>query len=108
MASVNITAGVGLAGTNNEKDAVAVKQRLVNLGFSWLASNLGVDPKVRPETIRAIQLFQGIETASTSCPRAEARRAHPTAWGHASVASSGECSALAQDARRIRKRGLRQ
>ena len=61
MASVNITASVGLAGTNNEKDAVTVKQRLVDLGFSWLASNVGVDPKVGPETIRAIQLFQAIK-----------------------------------------------
>jgi hypothetical protein len=61
MASVNIIASVGFAGTNNEKDAVAVKQRLVDLGFSWLASNGEVDPKVGPETIRAIQLFQAIK-----------------------------------------------
>lgn len=34
MPSVKITASVGLNGINNEKDALAVKERLVELGFS--------------------------------------------------------------------------
>jgi hypothetical protein len=61
MPSVKITASVGLNGINNEKDALAVKERLVELGFSWLESNGKVDAKIGPETIRTIQLFQGIK-----------------------------------------------
>jgi hypothetical protein len=61
MPSVGISASVGLNGVNKKKDAIAVKKRLIALGFSWIAPDGTVDGKIGPETIRAIQLFQAIK-----------------------------------------------
>lgn len=57
-ASVNLalSGSVGRGGANAKKDVEAVKNRLSDLGFSWVGRNGTMDA----ETIRTIELFQAI------------------------------------------------
>lgn len=57
MATINLTASVGLNATNNPADVRAVKARLVELGFKWLQA----DSVMGPDTVYVIQLFQAIK-----------------------------------------------
>src|SRR4051812_24658154 len=57
MPTVPITGSVGQNGTNNPTDVMAVQQRLVTLGFGWVAP----DGVVGPRTVQAIKLFQAIK-----------------------------------------------
>lgn len=57
MPTIPLKASVGLNAANQPNDVRAVKQRLVQLGFNWLQA----DSIIGPETIRTIQLFQGIK-----------------------------------------------
>lgn len=54
--SIYLSGSVGESGQNVEADVRAVQQRLVDLGFTWVA----VDGDVGPQTIRTIRLFQAI------------------------------------------------
>ena len=58
IASANLTlsGSVGRGGDNFKKDVEAVKNRLSDLGFSWVGRNGTMDA----ETIRTIELFQAI------------------------------------------------
>ena len=55
--SINIEKSVGLGGTNQRDDVIAVKNRLIELGFNWLIP----DAVMGPVTIKAIQLFQAMK-----------------------------------------------
>ena len=59
--TLNLTGSVGAGGVNRPEDVRAVKERLFNLGFSWVGRNLTVDR----ETIRTIKLFQSIISGRT-------------------------------------------
>src|SRR5262245_56642431 len=48
---------VGLGAANKPEDVVAVKRRLIELGFDWLAP----DEAAGPETVKTIMLFQAIK-----------------------------------------------
>jgi hypothetical protein len=54
---INIEKSVGLGGVNQPIDVIAVKSRLIQLGFDWLAA----DAVMGPTTISAIRLFQAIK-----------------------------------------------
>ena len=54
---INIEKSVGLGGVNQSVDVIAVKSRLIELGFDWLTA----DGLMGPVTIKTIQLFQGIK-----------------------------------------------
>jgi len=58
---INILASVGSVGANKPDDVRAVKERLVELGFDWLATEGPID-KVDQLTIDTIKLFQTIKT----------------------------------------------
>lgn len=58
---INIQGSVGSGGANKPDDVRAVKQRLIELGFDWLAAE-GVIDKVDQLTIDTIKLFQTIKT----------------------------------------------
>ncbi|MDQ3021618.1 MAG: hypothetical protein M3R36_13770 [Bacteroidota bacterium] len=47
MATVIIQGSVGLNGENNPVDVIAIKSRLVELGFDWLTA----DDQIGPVTI---------------------------------------------------------
>lgn len=53
---LNLSASVGQGGSNQQADVLAVKRRLIELGFDWLTENGQMDQA----TIRAIKLFQSI------------------------------------------------
>jgi hypothetical protein len=55
-AALNLTGSVGYGGNNNSNDVKLVKNRLSDLGFSWI----GRDGNIDDETIRTIKLFQAI------------------------------------------------
>ena len=57
MPTISLSASVGKDAVNNSADIRAVKRRLVELGFNWLAA----DSALGPETIRSIMLFQAIK-----------------------------------------------
>jgi hypothetical protein len=57
MPSIPLSATVGLNCSNNPADVRAVKRRLNELGFNWLAA----DTVMGPETIKTIMLFQAIK-----------------------------------------------
>jgi hypothetical protein len=59
--ALTITNSVGHNGANNPNDVLAVKTRLVELGFSFIAADSQVDSK----TIQAIKLFQAIKSGFT-------------------------------------------
>ena len=59
--SISLTGSVGAKGVNKAGDVKAVKNRLVDLGFSWIGRNSTVDS----ETIRTIKLFQSIINGHT-------------------------------------------
>jgi peptidoglycan hydrolase-like protein with peptidoglycan-binding domain len=54
--SVSITKSVGKAGKNRSADVLAVKQRLIDLGYNWIVA----DDVVNAATIKTIKLFQAI------------------------------------------------
>ncbi len=58
MTEILLQGSVGANGENKPDDVIAVKDRLVALGFDWLA-NTGT--KVGPLTIHTIKLFQAIK-----------------------------------------------
>lgn len=58
---LTITNSVGRNGTNNPNDVLAVKTRLVELGFNFIAADSQVDSL----TIQAIKLFQAIKSGFT-------------------------------------------
>lgn len=58
MGTVSIQGSVGFNGKNKSSDVIAVKTRLVELGFDWLDPN---ETKVGPLTIKTIKLFQAIK-----------------------------------------------
>lgn len=58
---LNLTGSVGSGGDNISTDVQAVKNRLTDLGFSWVGRNGTVDG----ETIRTIELFQAIISGRT-------------------------------------------
>lgn len=60
-AVLGLTGSVGRGGDNFTSDVQAVKNRLVDLGFSWIGRNSKVDR----ETIRTIELFQSIISGNT-------------------------------------------
>ncbi|CCI27659.1 hypothetical protein [Microcystis aeruginosa] len=60
-AVLNLTGSVGRSGNNNSADVQLVKNRLSDLGFSWIGRNGTVDN----ETIRTIELFQSIISGRT-------------------------------------------
>ena len=60
-AVLSLTGSVGRGGDNNFTDVKAVKNRLADLGFSWIDRNGTVDG----ETIRTIELFQAIISGRT-------------------------------------------
>lgn len=57
MPKVIISKSVGLNGVNKSNDVIAVKKRLIEIGFDWLTA----DEKIGPETVDAIRLFQAIK-----------------------------------------------
>jgi hypothetical protein len=57
MPPINIQKRVGMDGDNKPADVLAVKTRLVELGFNWLTA----DSVMGPTTIKAIRLFQAIK-----------------------------------------------
>lgn len=59
--TINLTGSVGRNGNNDPNDVMAVKNRLVDLGFSWVGRNSNVNN----ETIRTIRLFQSIINGRT-------------------------------------------
>ena len=58
---INIQNSVGTGGVNKPDDVSAVKERLIELGFDWLAAE-GVIDQVDQLTIYTIKLFQTIKT----------------------------------------------
>jgi hypothetical protein len=54
--AISIESSVGLNGTNNPNDILAVKSRMVELGFNFIQA----DGEMGPSTIKAIRLFQAI------------------------------------------------
>lgn len=58
---INIEGSVGSGGANKPDDFRAVKTRLIELGFDWLAAE-GVIDQVDQLTIDTIKLFQTIKT----------------------------------------------
>jgi hypothetical protein len=54
---INIQNSVGLGGINSPIDVLAVKTRLIQLGFAWLTPDQAVDQL----TIQTIKLFQAIK-----------------------------------------------
>jgi hypothetical protein len=60
-AMLDLTGSVGRGGDNFTSDAQIVKNRLVDLGFSWIGRNSKIDR----ETIRTIELFQAIISGNT-------------------------------------------
>lgn len=52
--AITIANSVGLNGTNNPQDVLAVKTRLIELGFDFITANNQMDPL----TIKSIKLFQ--------------------------------------------------
>ncbi|AFY61796.1 hypothetical protein [Synechococcus sp. PCC 6312] len=54
--NLNLSGSVGRGGDNINRDVAAVKNRLCDLGFSWIGRNGTMDE----ETIRTIELFQAI------------------------------------------------
>ena len=54
---INIERSVGLGGANQPVDVIAVKSKLIELGFDWLTA----DAVMGPVTIKTIQLFQAIK-----------------------------------------------
>ena len=59
--AVTIGSSVGLNGTNKPDDVLAVKTRLVELGFDFITA----DTEMGPSTIKAIRLFQAIKGGLT-------------------------------------------
>jgi hypothetical protein len=59
--AITIANSVGQGGTNNPNDVLAVKTRLVELGFNFITANTEIEPL----TIRAIKLFQAIKSGLT-------------------------------------------
>ena len=57
---INILGSVGAGGVNNSDDVQAVKTRLIELGFDWLAT-AGQIHQVDQLTIKTIKLFQTIK-----------------------------------------------
>lgn len=55
--AINIERSVGLGATNQPVDVIAVKSKLIELGFDWLTA----DAVMGPVTIKTIQLFQAIK-----------------------------------------------
>src|SRR5262249_61937507 len=55
-----LSASVGKSGVNKPSDVKAVQQRLVDLGFAFVA----VDGVVGPRTTQAIRLFQAIKNGA--------------------------------------------
>lgn len=53
---LRLAGSVGRGGSNRSEDVIAVKQRLVDLGYDWLTADADVDA----ETIATIRLFQSI------------------------------------------------
>jgi hypothetical protein len=68
---ISIDGSVGLNGVNNPEDVIAVKARLIELGFDWLVP----DRAMGPLTIQAIKLFQAIKNGfnRVSDPRNDGR-----------------------------------
>jgi hypothetical protein len=68
---MNISRSVGAGGVNEPADVIAVKRRLIELGFHWLEESTTVDAA----TTRAIKLFQAIKngTHRVSDPRNDGR-----------------------------------
>lgn len=58
----DIKESVGSGGANKEPDVLAVKKRLIELGFNWLKADSAVDST----TIKTIRLFQSIIQGSNS------------------------------------------
>ena len=58
---ITIGKSVGLNGVNNTGDVLAIKTRLVELGFDFIQANSEVDDL----TVRAIRLFQGMKNGLT-------------------------------------------
>lgn len=58
---INIQNSVGSGGANSPNDVRAVKTRLIELGFEWLAGDASID-RVDQLTIVTIRLFQTIKT----------------------------------------------
>lgn len=58
MPPLALQGSVGLNGVNNAADVLAVKTRLIELGFAWLAP---ATPTVGPLTVQTIRLFQAIK-----------------------------------------------
>jgi len=61
VAVLNLTGSVGRSGNNNSNDVKLVKNRLSDLGFSWI----GRDGNIDAETIHTIRLFQAIISGRT-------------------------------------------
>ena len=59
--TLDLKGSVGQNGNNNPGDVLAVKNRLVDLGFSWVGRNSNINS----ETIRTIRLFQSIINGRT-------------------------------------------
>jgi hypothetical protein len=59
--AITIGNRVGLNGANDPADVLAVKTRLVELGFAFITA----DSEVGPSTIKAIRLFQAIKVGLT-------------------------------------------
>ena len=59
--SITIEKSVGLNGVNNPEDVLAIKTRLIDLGFDFINASAEVDAL----TVRAIRLFQAIKNGLT-------------------------------------------
>ncbi|HEX6624995.1 MAG TPA: peptidoglycan-binding domain-containing protein [Pyrinomonadaceae bacterium] len=57
MPAIKIQKSVGLNAVNRAADVLAVKTRLIELGFDWLTA----DEVMGPTTVKAIKLFQAIK-----------------------------------------------
>lgn len=68
---ISIERSVGLGRANQPSDVIAVKGRLIELGFDWITA----DGLMGPIAIKAIQLFQGIKNGfnRVSDPRNDGR-----------------------------------
>jgi hypothetical protein len=57
MPPIKILKSVGLNAVNRQADVLAVKTRLIELGFNWLTT----DDVMGPTTVKTIKLFQAIK-----------------------------------------------
>lgn len=95
-----INNSVGLGGVNEQADVIAVKTRLIELGFDWLSP----DETMGPITIKATVYQERFQLRQ----RPAQRWAHRSEWRDIEMDDCRECAALANDARWFQRAGVHQ